>query len=55
MTRFVLGHLMDGVVDGVVAQFLGADGDGELAFAGAGLGLGALFQVGLGVPDHFAA
>ena len=54
MTGFVLGHLVDGVVDGVVAEFLGADGDGELALAGAAFCLHALLDVGLGVPDDLA-
>ena len=52
VTGFVLCHLVDGVVDGVVAELLGSGGDGELAFAGAGLGLTALLKVGLGVPDN---
>ena len=54
MAGFVLGHFVDGVVDGVVAQLLGAGSDGELAFAGTGLGLIALLEVGLGVPDDLA-
>lgn len=52
MTGFVLGHLVNGVVDGVVAELLGSCGDGELAFAGTGLGLVTLLKVGLGVPDY---
>ena len=54
MAGFVFGHFVDGVVDGVVAQLLGAGGDGELAFAGAGFGFVALLEVRLGVPDDFA-
>ncbi len=49
---FVLGHFVDGVVDGVIAQLLGLGGDGEFTFAGACLGLIALLEVGLGVPNH---
>ena len=52
MTGLVLGHLVNGVVDGVVAELLGSCGDGELAFAGTGLGLITLLKVGLGVPDY---
>ena len=54
MTGLVLGHLVDGVVDGVIAELLGADRDGELALAGAALGLHALLDIGLGVPYHLA-
>ena len=54
MSGFVLRHLVDGVVDGVVAEFLRLHGDGQLAFAGAGFGFVALLEVGLGVPDHLA-
>ena len=54
MAGFVPGHLVDGVVDGVIAELLRAGGDGELAFAGAGLGFVALLEVRLGVPDDFA-
>ena len=54
VTGFVLGHLVDGVMDGVVAELLGADGDGELAFAGSALGLHALLDIGLSVPDDLA-
>lgn len=52
VASFVLGHLVNGVVDGVVAELLGSCGDGELAFAGTGLGLVTLLKVGLGVPDN---
>ena len=52
MASLVLGHLVNGVVDGVVAQLLGPCGDGELALARSGLGLIALLKVGLGVPDY---
>lgn len=48
----VLGHLVNGVVDGVVAELFCPCGDGELAFAGTGLGLITLLKVGLGVPDY---
>ena len=54
MAGFILGHFVDGVVDGVVAELLGAGGDGELAFAGAGFGFVALLEVRLGVPDDLA-
>ena len=54
MAGFVFCHLVNGVVDGVVAQFLGFGGDGELAFAGAGLGLSPLFEVGLGIPYYLS-
>ena len=52
VASLVLGHLVNGVVDGVVAELLGSCGDGELAFAGTGLGLVTLLKVGLGVPDY---
>ena len=52
MAGFVLGHLVDGVVDGVIAEGFGALGDGQFAFAGAAFGFCALLEVGLGVPDH---
>ena len=52
VTGLVLGHFVNGVVDGVVAELLGSGGDGKLAFAGSGLGLIALLKVGLGVPDN---
>lgn len=52
VASLVLGHLVNGVVDGVVAELLGSCGDGELAFAGTGLGLVTLLKVGLGVPDN---
>ena len=55
MTRLILGHLMDRVVDGVIAKLLGFRGDGELALTSAGLCLGALLEVGLGVPYLLAA
>ena len=52
---FVLRHLVDGVVDGIVAQFLGELGQIELALAGAGLSLGAELEVLLGAGgDHLA-
>ena len=54
MAGFVLGHLMDCIVDGIIAQLLGAHGDGKLAFAGSGLGLIALLEVGLGIPYDLA-
>ncbi len=51
---FILGHFMHGVVDGVVAELLGAAGDAHLVFIGTGLGSHALLEVGLGVPHTFA-
>ena len=54
MAGFVLGHFVNGVVDGVIAQLLGLGGNGQFAFAGAGFGLVALLEVGLGVPHHLA-
>ena len=52
VTGLVLGHLVNGVVDGVVAELLGPCGDGELALARSGLSLVALLKVGLGVPHN---
>ena len=52
---FVLGHLVDGVVDGVVAEFLGQLGELELAGGGAVFGGDAHGQVRLGAGgEEFA-
>ena len=54
MAGFVFCHLVYGVVDGVVAQFLGFCGNCKLAFAGAGLSLCPLAEVGLCIPYDFS-
>ncbi len=50
MAGFVFCHLVNGVVDGVIAQLLCAGGYCKFALAGAGLGLSPLLEVGLGIP-----
>ena len=55
MSGLVLGHLMDGVVDGIQTQLLGALGQIHLAGAGAALGVHTHLQVLLGaVGEHLA-
>ena len=50
MAGFVFCHLVNCVVDGVVAQLLSFCGYCKLALAGAGLSLSPFLEVGLGVP-----
>ena len=45
MTGFVAGHLMDGIVDGVEAVLLRAQGEVELAARGAELAVDAPLEV----------
>ena len=54
MTSLVLGHLVNGVVDGIPALGLGVLGNAELILAGTSLSIHALLEVGLGVPDYVA-
>ena len=54
VARFVLGHFVHGIVYGVEVLLLGHAGQTHLVFARAALGVHALFEVGLGVPYHFA-
>ena len=52
MTSFVLRHLMDGIVNGVIAQFFRPAGQGHLAFGGAAFGFHTHAQVGFGRIGH---
>ena len=54
MTRLILGHLVDGIVDGIESGSLSVLGDAELVLAGTSLGSGTLLQIGLRVPNAFA-
>ena len=54
MAGFVFCHLVNGVVDGVVAQFLCAGGEVQFALAGTGLCVSPLLEVCLGVPDNLS-
>ena len=52
MAGLILGHLMDCVMNGVIAELLRPCGDSELAFASAGLSLITFLEIGLGVPNN---
>ena len=52
MASLVASHLVDGVVDGVEVQSLGALGEVELAGGGAVLGVDAHLEVLLGGVGH---
>ena len=54
MTGLVLGHLVNGVVDGVETGSLSILGDTELILTGTSLSSGTLLQVGLRVPNTLA-
>ena len=54
VASFVACHFMNGVVDGIEVEFLGALGDAGFVFAGTGFSVHALFEVGLGVPNAVA-
>ena len=49
---FILGHFVNGVVDGVPVHLFGALGDAHFVCTSAAFGHHSLFQVGLGIPDH---
>ena len=50
VASLVLGHFVNGVVDGVEVSLLGVGGDAHLVGVGAGFSHHALVEVGLGVP-----
>ena len=52
MSGLVLGHFVDGVVDGVQAVLLGAGGQVKLALGGAELAVNAPCQIVLGGGLH---
>ena len=54
VASLVLGHLVNGVVDGIPALGLGILGNAELVLASASLGVHAFLKVGLGVPNNVA-
>ena len=54
MTGLVLGHLVNGVVNGVEVLLLRHAGQAHLVLAGAALGIHTFEQVGLGVPNDVA-
>ena len=54
MAGFILGHLVDGIVDGVEVALFGHAGDAHLVLAGAAFSDHALVEVGLGIPNHVA-
>ena len=49
---FVASHLVNGVVNRVKVEFLGALGDLQLVLASAGFGEHTFLKVGLGVPNN---
>ena len=52
MAGFVLGHLVNGVVDGIVAEFLGALGDLKLGGTSTLFGIGAKLEILLRGVGH---
>jgi len=50
VTGLVLGHFMNGVVNGIEAGSLGILGNTELVLAGTSLSSSTLFQIGLRIP-----
>ena len=54
VASLVLGHFVNGVVDGIESGSLGVLGNTELVLAGSGLSGSTLLEVGLGVPNALA-
>ena len=54
MAGFVACHFVNGIVDSVEVEFLGAFGDTVLVFASTTFSVHALLEVGLGVPNAVA-
>ena len=52
MTGFIFGHFVNGVMDGVIAEFFGAFGDVEFTGTGTAFGFGAHLQILFGAGSE---